>query len=175
MHVCQATYFIGALFSLPNNANTMHSTYFNLLFVFTGFLVRGPLIPNGAKWFYDLNFLRWAMNFVSANELRDAIFQCHSDEYILAAPSYDACSNYPQVTTVGRDPQYLPAGASTSPYGNKTVLKCPYACGTDVLMSFGADYSDNDMARNLGIVAGFATFFAIAAFLTIKHLNHIRR
>ena len=45
-----ATYFIGSLFAQPNNANTIHATYFNLLFAFTGFLVRGPQIPAGWKW-----------------------------------------------------------------------------------------------------------------------------
>ncbi len=115
------------------------------------------------------------MNFVSSNELRDTQFVCDASEYVLAPPSYSLCSDPASVTTVGLRPDLVPSGANLSQLTSDTIIKCGYACGLDVLNSFGADYSDNDMARNLGIVTCFAAAFGIAAFTVIKYVNHIQR
>ncbi len=169
------TYCIGALFSEPNNANTLHATYLNLLFAFTGFLIRGPAIPRGWVWFYHLNYLRWALDFLSASELRHRErLTCPDSDYVLADPVAfgDRCpaSSY---TTVGASPSLLPPGAVD--FTPSTLLKCPFACGPDLLDQFGIGYSDGDMAMQLGLVAVFAVGFGIAAFLALKFINHIRR
>lgn len=171
-----ATYFIGALFAQPNNANTIHATYFNLLFAFTGFLVRGPRIPVGWEWFYDINYLRWALSFLVANEERHRDFVCEADEYVLAPADYSRCNDPQSVTTVGASPQFIPPNAAISAISNpNTVLKCATACGYDLMDEYGVESSDGEMAKSLGLVAVFAVGFGIAGFVTLKYVNHIRR
>lgn len=173
-----ATIFIGALFAEPNNANTLHATYFNLLFVFTGFLVRGPRIPIGWVWFYDINYLRWALEFLVANEVRNSDFTCSRErgDWVLAPATYDTCQDPQSVTTISAAPNLIPFNAAPSSLVDpNTILKCPFACGRDLMESYGVDYSDADMARSLGLVAVFACAFGIAGFITLKYVNHIRR
>jgi len=169
------TLFIGALFAEPNNANTLHATYLNLLFAFTGFLIKGTAIPIGWEWFYDLNYLRWALDFLSVSELRhrnDLV--CAADDYVLQDPaSFAGRCPSTTYTTVGASPALLPAGATG--YNSDTILKCPYACGQDLLHNYGIEYSDGDMAMQLGLVAVFGAAFAIAGFIALKYINHIQR
>jgi ABC-type multidrug transport system permease subunit len=181
-----ATYFIGALFAQPNNANTLHATYFNLLFAFTGYFVRGPSIPTAWEWFYHINYLRWSLDFLSANELRHRVFTCAADNYVLAdASTFDRgmCpAGISSVTTVGAVQSgqapfaSIPAGAGPDVLNNPSLyLKCPFACGPDELEQYGIGYSDSDMAQSLGLVAVIGAVFAIAGFFVIKYVNHVSR
>ena len=131
------------------------------------------LFPVSPLRFYDLNYLRWAMDFLSASESRNRVYTCDPSELVLAPPSFAGTCPADLLTTVGQSPSLLPAGATG--YTNATILKCPYACGNDLLDQFGINSTPADMALSLSLIALFATIFGVAAFMTISRISHIRR
>ena len=155
------TYFIGTLVAMPNNANTLQATYFNLQFAFTGFLIPAPYIPSWWKWFYDLCYLRWALAFLAANESNGEEFYCDPDQRVDIPTGYNACS------LSGLDPQGVPK--------NLNGTKCGYTCGQDVLNYYGVEGSVGWMALDISVLWGFAIFFAVAAFFALKLVNHVSR
>ena len=133
------TYFIGTLVAMPNNANTLQATYFNLQFAFTGFLIPAPSIPRWWKWFYDICYLRWALAFLAANEENGEEFYCDTNQRVDIPIGYSACS------LQGNDPAGVPK--------NLNGTKCGYTCGQDVLDYYGMSGSVGaDGAGYFGVV-----------------------
>jgi hypothetical protein len=75
-----ATYAIGTIIELANNANTIHATYFNLLFAFSGFLIPGVSIPPWWWWFYYIDYLRWSLHFIAAFMVRNQNYYCNPNQ-----------------------------------------------------------------------------------------------
>ena len=87
------TWAIGTAIESPNNANTIQSTYFNLMMILTGFILPGPYIAEWWIWFYDIAFLKYALHFLIANEMRSESFYCTSDELIPFSPTGNVFSS----------------------------------------------------------------------------------
>jgi ABC-type multidrug transport system ATPase subunit/ABC-type multidrug transport system permease subunit len=155
------TLFIGTLVALPNNANMLQATYFNLQFAFTGFLIPAPSIPSWWKWFYDLCYLRWALAFLAANEANGEEFYCDLDQRVDIPMGYSACS--------------LEGEAQDGTPRNLTGTKCGFTCGQDLLDYYGVSGSLGGMALDISVLWGFAAFFVVAAFLSLKLVNHVSR
>ena len=188
------TYFIGTLLAMPNNANTLQATYFNLQFAFTGFLIPYHSIPSWWKWsaaqraytdaqaptyvsasshtclfhslslsmcrFYDLTYLHWALAFLAANESNGEEFFCDQDQRVDIPVNYNACS-------LDGDVRGQPKLIDN--------MKCMFTCGQDVLDYYGVSGSEGAMAVDICVLWGFAVFFAVAAFLSLKYVNHVKR
>jgi ABC-type multidrug transport system permease subunit len=155
------TLLIGTVVVLPNSANMLQATYFNLQFAFTGFLIPAPSIPSWWKWFYDLCYLRWALAFLAANEANGEEFYCDLDQRVDIPMGYSACS--------------LQGEAQDGILKNLNGTKCGFTCGQDVLDYYGVSGSLGGMALDISVLWGFAAFFALAAFLSLKFINHVSR
>jgi len=163
-----ATYAIGYLIESANNANTIHATYFNLLFAMSGFLIPGSDIGVWWIWFYYLNFLQWGLSFISANMERYQLYTCDisspaSGQMIPVFPADVKC---PLITGVNSLP---------GPTGSNYIYQCTYACGLDLLDDYGIKSTNPWLAGSLALVVALAFVFAVIGYFCVKHINHIKR
>ena len=56
-----------------------------------------------------------------------------------------------------------------------SILKCPVACGFEMLEAFGVKHSIAWQVQSFVILHCFTIFFAALGFLALKYINHIKR
>ena len=153
------THTFGTVVASPGFAATTLIAYMNTLFASCGFFLVRPSFPQWWVWYFDINPLRYPLDFLVQREYVDDTFYCDlPKEGILVYSDYDTCP--------------LPADA-LQPSG--FILKCPYQCGKDFLEHFGVDYSDTWQVRNFAIAHCWAIFFFFTAYMSLRFINHIKR
>jgi len=110
---------------------------------------------------YYLSYTNYPLAFLAANESNSDTFTCDTQQLITVSAPYSTCSN------VIANPQAASAV--------KAYLKCPIACGNDLLAQFGIPNSSAEMARNAALVWLFGIGFAVCNYRILKYVNHIKR
>ena len=154
------THTFGTVVASPGFAATTLIAYMNTLFASCGFFLVRPSFPAWWVWYFDINPLRYPLDFLVQREYVDDTFYCADEERILVDASYDTCPALSNRAVVS---------------GGMYILKCPYECGKDFLEHFGVESSDTWQVRNFAIAHCFMIFFFITAYLSLRFINHIKR
>jgi ABC-type multidrug transport system permease subunit len=190
------TWAVGTAIESSNNASTIQSTYFTLMMVLTGFILPGPSIPSWWGWFFDLSFLKYAMQFLIANETRNEQYYCEGTEVIPFSPvglypGITACPNILNQGPIPAQNEFFCYGVCTLSVSNSTAPrswnfdtgcmpnydcgKCRLACGLDTMDVYGVGSSVSDMSVNESVLWLFGVIFFIAGYVALRYINHIKR
>lgn len=158
----QFVQMLGAAIGPLEDAHTVMGLSLNLFAAFTGFLIPTSSIPAWWIWMFDVSYFKYAMHFLSAEEMEGEIFTCNQDQLV---PVSDPAS-YSQWW------QCPPSVISLTATG---AYKCPIACGKELLNYYGVKYSVQWEIINFAVLHSFFIFFLIINFLCIKYINHVKR
>ncbi|EFA83423.1 ABC transporter G family protein [Heterostelium album PN500] len=113
--------------------------------LFAGFMIPGPSIPKGWKWFFDINLLKYATQVLNINEFKDQRFRC---------------TNY--------------EGAIPIPIQNNgtTHIKyfCPFTTGEQVLESYGIEV--DHLYSYFAVVVSFGLILSILTYLSFRFVRY---
>lgn len=151
----------------PDFAHSVLATTFYLQFALTGFFIPANVIPIWWQWLSDLNMLKYALQFLAITEYKDQIWTCSSSDTLVQISAADA-SPYERCG-LGNTIQTFPGSSAD------TVLKCEYACGYDLLDSYGVKYSVTWQVQSFAILHCFAIFFAVCSYAALRFINHVKR
>ena len=138
----------------PEDAHTAITLLLNIFVAFSGFLIPTSSIPAWWIWMFDISFVKYGVHFISALEAKGETYTCQASELVPVDPAtynqWWQCS--PSVIL------YTPAGP----------MKCPFACGKELLDYFGVKYSVSWEIINFAVLHSFIIFFIVCNFLAIK-------
>ncbi|KAL6066653.1 ATP-binding cassette transporter snq2 [Balamuthia mandrillaris] len=120
-----------------------------LFSLFSGFLIARPSIPDYWIWAHYIDLNTYPFESLSIVQFQDKDLYCDDDE-LVPVPVFDPATN----TT------------SIKPY-------CAYTSGNEVLDMF--EFEEENLWRNIGIVAGMWVFFIICNALALRYVKAVKR
>lgn len=111
---------------------------------------------------YYFDYLRYPLAGLVANEAVTNVYTCTTNQLITVGTSYNLCP-----------PSVLQPNPNSVNPSMDAYLKCPLACGYDLLAQFGID--PTQQAMNEGLIWLFAFAFAIINAIILAKVNHISR
>ncbi|GAM18188.1 hypothetical protein SAMD00019534_013630 [Acytostelium subglobosum LB1] len=124
-------------------AHAMGGVLLSITALFAGFMIPPVSIPNGWKWMYHLDFVKYPLEIVLLNEFKHDTFNCGPDN-------------------IDGVPLPLPNGT--------VVHFCPVGDGLQTLMPY--DLKEDNLYKNLAVIFGFTVFFVLCCYAALRVIRH---
>jgi len=115
----------------------------------SGFLIAKSNMPVGWAWANNVSPNRYPLAAAIQNEMRGQEFTCAVAQQFMAP---------------------APLCGRMTP-----SLRCPVACGEELLTAMGVPTTAADGAQNIGIIAVYIVGFKLLGYFAFKYINHIKR
>eukprot|EP01132_Coremiostelium_polycephalum_P000972 gene972-1237_t len=142
LNFAMLAYVLASVLPTDEIAHALAGVCLSIASLFAGFMIPPGSIPQGWKWFYHLDFVKYSLEIFLVNEFQDIKFECTNNKGAVMVPINETTS----------------------------IPICPVTAGQQVLDRY--EMKNSNLYINITEVFAYSIFFMICVYIAFRFIRH---